>query len=254
MRWTNAGAEFEGVLAVPVERSVADGPLPLVVDVHGGPLSGMWAGRQPNLERWCRHGFAAFAPDYRGSGIAGPDAMLAAFRAEEPMPGASEVGDVLAGVETLARRQIADPDALFLFGHSHGANVVNRIVAADDRFRAAVAHEGSADLRRAYLLAWGGGGIPAYRQYFGGNPWQAPEKYAAMSPMTRVDRIRTPLLLLHGDHITAEAIAWYTALREHGVETDLIFYRGEGHVLKRPENVDDLVRRSVAWFRDHALT
>ena len=252
VRWTNAGVELEGMLMLPPASLRGHGPWPLVVDVHGGPVNGMSAGQQPNLERWCQHGFAAFAPDYRSSGIAGSEAMLAAFRAEEPVPGATEIGDILSGVDALVDEGIVDRGALFLFGHSWGANLVNRIVAADGRFRAAAAHEGSADTRLQFLLAWGGGGIPAYRRYFGGNPWQAPAKYAATSPMANVNRVRTPLLLLHGDHRTAEAIAWHTALREHGVTSELIFYREEGHVLRRPENREDLVLRTVEWFRRHA--
>jgi len=90
------------------------------------------------------------------------------------------------------------------------------------------------------------------RRTLGGNPWQAPARYAAASPATDVARVRTPLLLLHGDHETAEAIAWYTALREHGAEAELVFYRGEGHVPTRPENRADVVARSVAWFQAHA--
>jgi len=94
------GAELEGVLATPPGY----GPWPLVVDLHGGPVNGLRAGRQPDLERWCVHGFAAFAPDYRGRGIAGAGAMVAAARVEEPRGGASEAGDVLSAVDALCGR------------------------------------------------------------------------------------------------------------------------------------------------------
>lgn len=96
----------------------------------------------------------------------------------------------------------------------------------------------------------GGGGPHFLRELLGGNPWEAPERYDR-APIARVDRVRTPMLLLHGDHHTAPAIIWYTALREHGVECELVFYRGEGHVLEGSENREDLFRRSVAWFRAH---
>jgi len=53
------------------------------------------------------------------------------------------------------REGIADPQALFLFGHGHGAPLVNRIVTEDHRFRAAVSFEGRADARLGFPLGVG---------------------------------------------------------------------------------------------------
>lgn len=250
--WRNGDVELEGVLVIPEGA----GPHPLVVDLHGGPLGWPGFGQQPNLAQWCRAGFAAFAPDYRASGIAGKEAMLASLRCDDTPPGLSSVEDVLAGVETVVGLGVADPERLFLFGHSAGGQVVNRIVTVDHRFRAAACWEGYSDPRVAYFLAGGGGGLDYGRTMFGGNPWQAPEKYRADSALAYVADVRTPVLLLYGDHRGApfplvDAIIWYTALREHGVDAELVIYRDEGHLLGRSENRADLFARAIAWFTVH---
>jgi len=182
--------------------------------------------------------------------------MLAALRIEDNPPGRSAVYDVLSGVDEVVRMGVADPARLYLFGHSAGGNLVNRIVTVNHRFQAAVCWEGHANSRLGFCLVWGGGGNYYARAMLRGNPWQVPERYDADSAFAHVSDVRTPLLLLFGDHRgapapVADSIAWYTALREHGVETELVFYRDEGHLMEREENREDLFSRSVDWFRRH---
>jgi dipeptidyl aminopeptidase/acylaminoacyl peptidase len=246
--WRNGGAVLEGILTVPS----GSGPWPLVVDLHGGPVNGLRARSHAGLSQWRKAGFAAFAPDYRGSGILGQEEMLAAAREARPSnDDASSIGDVLSGVASLVARGVADPNRLFLFGHSYGGYLVNQLVTHDHRFQAAVCWEGHADARLAFLYGWGGGGLHSARHLFGGNPWQEPAQYRKASPLASVAHVRTPLLILWGDHDLSQPIAWYTALREHGVETDLIIYRGEGHSPQNRANVQDVYERSAAWFRAH---
>lgn len=254
VRWSAATADLEGLLVRPDNN---DRLWPLVVDLHGGPVNGLsllrTGGALP-LGSWCDHGFAVFAPDFRGSGIAGKQAMLAAARSAPDPAGGSEADDILSGIDKLVEEGLADPSRLFLFGYSYGGFLVNHVVTCDHRFRAAVCYEGHADAHLAFCLTWGGGGLEFARHMYGGNPWQAPDRYAASSPICNVAQVRTPMLLLYGDDEPAQGICWYTALREHGVEAELVFYRDEGHVNLRPENREDLVTRSVAWFRRHDLT
>jgi dipeptidyl aminopeptidase/acylaminoacyl peptidase len=141
------------------------------------------------------HGLAAFAPDFRASGILGRDAMLAALQGDGLPDHDREAQDVLSGVESLLAAGLADPQRLFLFGHSYGAYLLNRILTLDHRFRAGVCWEGVADLRLLDALQ---GGSAAQRAWRGGSPLEVPERWAAASPATRADRVRTPLLLLYG--------------------------------------------------------
>jgi dienelactone hydrolase len=248
--WQGPDGALEGVLATPMTGSA---PWPLVVDLHAGPWGGLVAGdpdHRNHLGAWCEHGFAAFAPDFRGGGILGRDAMLAALRGDGLPDHDLEAADVLSGVESLVAAGLADPERLFLTGHSYGAYLVNRILTVEHRFAAAVCWEGVADLRLLDRLQ---GGSAAQRAWRGGSPSQVPERWAAASPAARTDRVRTPLLLVYGQDGMGptHGVAWYTALRDHGVPCELVLYNGEGHLFNRPENKADMFARAAAWFRRH---
>jgi|GEM_PF-3257586 len=243
-QWKNGKHALEGIYARPDGEGIT---LPLIVDLHGGPTNGLNYGAQPRLEEWCHRGFAAFAPDYRGSGILGLSEMMRVFHGDE---GAleDECNDVITGVDHLIEQGLAQADNILLFGHSAGASLVNHMIARTNRFRAAVSWEGYPDEELSFYLGWGGGGIAFARHMYGGSPIEVPFVYRRQSATTYADRVKTPILLLHGDDCTAPAIKWFTVLREYGVEAELVFYRGEGHVMKLPENHRDIFGRSEQWF------
>lgn len=224
-----------------------------MVDLHAGPQGGLVAG-DPNhlthLGAWCGHGFAVFAPDFRGSGILGRNAMLAALQGDGLPDDDREANDVLSGVVSLVAAGLADPERLFLFGHSYGAYLGNRILTVDHRFAAAVCWEGVADLRLLDALQ---GGSAAQRAWRGGSPVEVPERWAAASPAARAERIRTPLLLVYGQNGMGptHGVAWFAALRDRGVACELVVYDGEGHLFRRPENKADMLARAAAWFHRH---
>jgi dipeptidyl aminopeptidase/acylaminoacyl peptidase len=248
--WHGPDGALEGLLGTPTRGGA---PWPLVVDLHGGPQGGLVGGDPAHLAHlgaWCQQGLAAFAPDFRGSGILGRAPMMAALQGEGLPDDDREARDVLSGVESLLAAGLADPGRLYLFGHSYGAYLLNRILTVDHRFAAAVCWEGVADL---VLLDALQGGSAAQRTWRGGSPREAPERWAAASPVTRADRIRTPLLLVYGQHGMGptHGVAWLTALRDHGVPCQLVCYDGEGHLFSRPANRADMVARAAAWFRQH---
>jgi dipeptidyl aminopeptidase/acylaminoacyl peptidase len=248
--WRGPDGDLEGVLVTP---ATGGAPWPLVVDLHAGPRGGPAAGDPDHLDHlgaWCGHGFAAFAPDCRGSGILGREAMLAALRGDGLPDDDREAQDVLSGVESLLAAGLAHPERLFLFGHSYGAYLVNRILTVDHRFGAAVCWEGVADLRLLDALQ---GGSAAQRAWRGGAPSEVPERWAAASPATRAERIRTPLLLVYGQDGMGptHGVAWFTELRDRGVPCELVLYDREGHLFSRPANKADMFARAAAWFRQH---
>lgn len=191
--WEVAEGPLEGILATPTAWSA---PWPLVVDLHGGPQAALVAGEVDHLGTWPSLGFAALAPDFRASGILGRAPMMSALQGHGQPDDDREVNDVLSGVDSLVADGIADPDQLFLFGHSYGAYLLNRIVASHHRFVAAVCWEGVADLRLLDTAV--PGGYAAQRGLRGGSPAEVPERWSAASPVGRVDAIRTPMLLVYG--------------------------------------------------------
>ena len=104
------GRSCEGLLALPS----AAGPHPLLVFLHGGPVGALACGEHPDPSPWVTAGWAVFMPEFRSSGIAGPGEMGRAF-GNRGLPGMDpEIGDVLAGVDLLTSRGVADPGALIL--------------------------------------------------------------------------------------------------------------------------------------------
>ncbi|MGW0228127.1 alpha/beta hydrolase family protein [Actinopolymorpha singaporensis] len=219
--------------------------LPLVVDLHGGPIGAFQAGDVGNMAGWCARGFAAFRPEFRSSGILGPDAMWQAFRGAGLPCSDLEVEEVLAGVAAVADTGLLDTDRMFAIGHSYGAYLLNRIVTTDHPFRAAVCWEGIADLRLLDAAS-----LRTQSRWRGGTPADRPDVWAAASPVERAAQVRVPMLLIYGEHGLAvpHGENWLTALRRHGVRSEYVVYANEGHVMTDPRNEADLLDRARTWF------
>jgi len=90
---------------------------------------------------------------------------------------------------------------------------------------------------------------------FGGYPWITPETYRKYSPMTYVDRVKTPLMITHGEQDRrvpiAQAEQYYRALKSRGVEVVFVRYPREGHSIQEPNHQIDLVQRQLEWFESH---
>jgi dipeptidyl aminopeptidase/acylaminoacyl peptidase len=75
------------------------------------------------------------------------------------------------------------------------------------------------------------------------------------SPLRHVARVKTPVLLLHGEEDNdvpiAEAEQLFIALKDVGVETVLVRYPREGHGLRETAHAIDALERSLAWYRRH---
>ncbi|GAA2759828.1 hypothetical protein GCM10009872_51890 [Actinopolymorpha rutila] len=243
LRWPSQAGTLEGVLAVPVGRG--NGPWPLVVELHGGPVAAFQAGDVGHLPQWCARGFAALMPEFRASGILGPDAMWQAFRGDG-LPNADlEVAEICAAVSAAGETGLVDLEQAYVIGHSYGGYLVNRIVTNAHPFRAAVCWEGLADLR---LLT--GTSLQMQNRWRGGSPDERPDAWAATSPVERANRVTVPMLLVYGEHGLAvpHGEAWHAALRQHGVLSEYVVYPGEGHLLTGP-NEADLLDRAASWFR-----
>ena len=239
--WTHGQITLEGLLA----RPAGTGPHPLLVFLHGGPVGALACGEHPEVSPWVSSGFAVFLPDFRGSGIAGPDHMVAAFRRAGLPADDPEAGDVLTGVDMLVARGIADPGALVLFGHSYGGYLAGRIITRDHRFQAAVLCESGGDLR---LLDAASQQMQA--GWLGGDARQAPARWAAASPVEYARQIRTPTLLIYARDggQAAQGRAWARALSDAGVDHRLVLVDGADHVFSAAPHQRLLHQEATCWF------
>src|SRR5262249_32921538 len=160
-------------------------------------------------------GYAMLMPNPRGSTGYGHKFTTANVRDW----GGKDFQDDMTGVDALIARGLADPQKLVVMGGSYGGFSTFWAITQTDRFKASIGHAGISD----WYSFHGQSDIPALMEYgFGGAPWTAAETYRKYSPMTYVDRVRTPLLITHGEEDRrvpiAQAEEYYRALKKRGVE------------------------------------
>ncbi|WP_432541880.1 prolyl oligopeptidase family serine peptidase [Kineococcus sp. SYSU DK002] len=172
----------------------AAGPLPTVVEVHGGPTAHDTDAFRPYCATWVDEGFAVVQVNYRGStgyGSAWRDAL-------EERVGHTELEDVAAVVDHLVAAGVCDPDRLVLAGASWGGYLtLLGLGTQPQRWAVGLAGVPVADYVAAYEDEMEG--LKAFdRSLFGGSPQEVPGKYADSSPLTYVDAVRAPVLVLAG--------------------------------------------------------
>jgi dipeptidyl aminopeptidase/acylaminoacyl peptidase len=249
------GMEIWGLLLTP--PGYAPGKrIPLLVYVHGGPIGGVTYGIFPQfmhrpgqvdpypVQAMASSGFAVLFPMPRGGSGYG----LEGFRAIVDSWGESDFKDIMAGVDELIARGIADPERLGVMGGSYGGFMTNWIVTQTGRFKAASSMCSISDIEDLYYLSDAGDFTV---EYFG-KPWEKPESYAAHSPITHVEKVTTPLLIQHGENDRRvpimQAQKFYKALKKLGKTVEMEIYPRGGHVLYEPDLEREIMRRNLAWF------
>jgi dipeptidyl aminopeptidase/acylaminoacyl peptidase len=226
-------------------------PYPLVALVHGGPE---WA-EPDDLDPWLQAlvdtGYAVVRVDYRGSTGSTVAWRTALHGGNIGLP---EVEDVVAAVDHLVAEGIADPARLAVEGWSWGGYVAALAIGRHPAtFAAAIAgvpvcdlvlcHEDCSPAQQAYDVA-----------VMGGTPEQLPAQYAARSPVSYVDRVRTPVLLIAGEHDSACPIRqvrhYADQLRSRGGVVELFEYPGGHHTNALAERLHQ-ARLRLAFLARH---
>ena len=173
-------------------------------------------------------------------------------------PGQSALKCVMAGVNTVAARGFVDEKNIGIQGHSWGGYQIAYMVTQTTRFKAAEDGAPVANMISAYDGIRWGPGRPRQFQYehtqsrIGGTPWEYPLRFIENSPIFMVDKIQTPLLIIHND--ADDAVPWYQgiefflALRRLGKEAYMFTYNGEPHHLRRRPNQKDYAIRMAQFF------
>jgi dipeptidyl aminopeptidase/acylaminoacyl peptidase len=171
-------------------------------------------------------------------------------------PGLDLMKTIMPAVDSVVRMGIADENRLGIMGHSYGAYSTLIMVEHTNRFKAAAAYAGVYDLMSSYgtMVASGNANTQwaeTGQGRMGGTPWQHRERYIENSPVFYLDRIETPLLLVHGDADSLpsrQAEEVFVGLRRLGSKAIYAKYAGEGHVIANPANVVDYWNRLLDWF------
>jgi dipeptidyl aminopeptidase/acylaminoacyl peptidase len=251
--WKGAGGwEMEGLLAYP--PGYAKGTrVPLALNVHGGPAGTHSNTFTPSSRLWgwplfAQAGYAIFFPNPRGSGGYGE-----AFRAANVRDwGVLDYEDLMAGVDTLVERGIADPDHLTVNGWSYGGFMTSTIVTKTDRFRSAIV--GAAVTNLASFT--GTADIPEFsRSYFRSWPWEDPQVYVDRSALFHAGNVKTPSLVVHGDRDDRVPVSqgweFYNALKAVGVPTELLILPRQPHGPREPKLLRICHERFLRWTETH---
>jgi dipeptidyl aminopeptidase/acylaminoacyl peptidase len=177
-------------------------------------------------------------------------------------PGESALDAVVPGIQALANRGFVDRDRIGVQGHSWGGYQIAWMITRTNLFAAAEAGAPVANMTSAYGGIRWGTGMSRMFQYertqsrIGGTLWEAPMLYIQNSPLFALDKVQTPLLMMHNDEDTAvpweQGIELFVALRRLQKPAWLLNYNGEAHGLGREANRKDWAERMQQFF-DHYL-
>jgi dipeptidyl aminopeptidase/acylaminoacyl peptidase len=224
--------------------------LPLIALVHGGP-TGRWS---ESIETWGQllvtHGYAVFYPNIRGS-VGYGQKFVEANRGDW---GGGDFKDVMAGVEDLVKRGIADPEKLGIGGWSYGGYMAEWAITQTNVFKAAVSGAGMADL----ISEFGTEDHPAGDEWFYGVPWEQPEGFLNSSPFVHLKNAKTPTLVLQGDADTVDPLGQsqelYRGLKRYGVEAEFVVYPREPHGFREEKHLVDRLNRILGWYDKYLKT
>jgi dipeptidyl aminopeptidase/acylaminoacyl peptidase len=210
-----------------------------------------------NLQLWAAQGYAVLLPSIPLD----PEGQASDPYSKLP-------NGVLPAIDKVIELGIVDEKRLGLIGHSYGGYSVYGLVTQTQRFHAAVAMSGFTDLISSYgtfdarcryndyhhpqLLK---AGWVAYFETgqgrMGNPPWKDRERFVRNSPLTYVERVETPLLIIQGDHDFVpieQGEEFFTALYRQGKRARFVRYFGEGHVIEGQANMLDMWKRICEWF------
>jgi dipeptidyl aminopeptidase/acylaminoacyl peptidase len=154
------------------------------------------------------------------------------------------VADATAAVGEAVRLGVADPDRIGVTGHSHGALMTANLLAHSDLFRAGVATSGSYNKTLT----------PFGFQNEQRSVWEAQDVYLKVSPFFFADKMKTPILIVHGADdanpgtTPLQASKLYEAIRGNGGVTRLVMLPHEPHWYAAMESNEQLVYEMLRWF------
>jgi dipeptidyl aminopeptidase/acylaminoacyl peptidase len=256
IQWKGAdGAAVEGILTYPLDYKEGQ-RYALAVYTHGGPQGSdklsftPWREYRPVL---AAKGYAVIRTNYRGStgyGNAFLRDMIGHYFNQAHL-------DVMAGVDHLIQRGIADPDRLVKFGWSAGGHMTNKIITFTNRFKAASSGAGAVNWISMYAQS----DVRNNRTpWFGGTPWQkdAPiSVYWDNSPLKDVWKVTTPTIILVGQNDERvpppQSVELYRALKSNGVPTHLYLGPREPHGWTELRHELFKMNVELDWFEKHAM-
>jgi dipeptidyl aminopeptidase/acylaminoacyl peptidase len=242
------GTQIEGILIKPADFN-AQKKYPLLVVIHGGPtgidMPGVNADRTYPIEMFAAKGAVILRPNYRGS--AGYGEKFRSLNVRNL--GLGDHDDVVSGVDALIAKGFIDPSRVGAMGWSQGGYISAFLTTFSDRFKAVSVGAGISNWMTYYVNT---DIHPFTRQYLKATPWEDPEIYRKTSPMSYINRAKTPTLIQHGEFDKRvpipNAYELYQGLQDRGVPSKLVVYKGFGHGITKPKEQRAVMEHNYEWF------
>lgn len=248
--WTSLdGQRLKGLLVKP-DNFDPNKKYPLIVNFYERNSDGLYQHRAPEFHRstinyafYVSRGYVIFNPDvpYRIG-----------------YPGESAFNAVVSGVSNLVREGYIDEDNMALQGHSWGGYQIAYILTKTDMFKCAESGAPVVNMISAYGGIRWASGLSRMFQYehtqsrIGGSLWEYPLRYIENSPIFTLDKINTPVLILHNDNDGAvpwyQGIEFFTGMRRLGKPAWMLNYNDEPHWPLKLQNRKDFNKRLQQFF------
>ncbi|MFC3414131.1 S9 family peptidase [Algoriphagus hitonicola] len=249
----NDGTPLQGLLFKP-ENFDENKKYPMMVYFYERNSNGLHNYRAPapsastiNIPYFVSNDYLVFVPD---------------IKYDLGLPGPSAYNCIIPGVQSLVARGFVDADNMAIQGQSWGGYQVAYLITQTNMFKAAGAGAPVVNMTSAYGGIRWGTGMSRMFQYeqtqsrIGGTLWEKPVYYLENSPLFFMDRVKTPVLIMHND--ADGSVPWYQgiemfmALKRLNQPAWLLQYNGEDHNLRQRKNRKDLSVR-LSQFFDHYL-
>ncbi|MGH9323326.1 MAG: S9 family peptidase, partial [Vicinamibacteria bacterium] len=239
--WNGDGEKLQALLYEPVDGASVENA-PVITWVYEKLTPGIHRFNARN-QVFLNHGYALLLPN---------------VKVEVGETATSFVKSVVPAVNKL-REMSFEKSRFGLWGHSFGAYATSYVITQTDLFACAVSGATPPELFRN----WASGrdrdsrNIERGQARMGGSPFEFPERYLSQSAFFQLNKVKTPVLILHGEKdltiLFGEGEMMFYALRQLGKETTFVAYRNGDHSLSRHSRADtlDVNRRVMDWFEKH---
>jgi len=236
----------------PPLNSTQNAMPPLILSIHGGPTSANSKTFNSDASYFVSRGYAYAQVNYRGSsgyGYSYQDALRHQW-------GIVDVEDSIAFTHTLIDQGLASPDRMAVIGSSAGGfTVLNILIKQPGLFKAGICSYGVSDLledaHNTHKFE------KYYHQFLIGDLKKDQHRFIDRSPINRIEKIKDPIALFHGDEdkvvSLGQTLAIYEKLHKNGVPCELKVYKGEGHGFRKSETLNDFYETIDTFLKKYLL-
>ena len=245
------GANIEGILLKPRNFDPTK-KYPLLVVIHGGPTGVDRPEPTPTyvypIMQWVEKGAVVLRVNYRGS--AGYGAKFRALNVRNL--GVGDMWDVVSGIESLNKRGFIDKSRMGCMGWSQGGYISAFLTTNTTMFKAISVGAGISNWVTYYVNT---DITPFTREYLKATPWSDQAIYSKTSPMTNINKARTPTLIQHGELDKRvpipNAFELYRGLQDRGIPSKFVIYKGFGHGITKPKERLAAIWHNWTWFNHY---